>query len=350
MRILVTGYLGYLGSILVPMLLEEGHTVFGVDSELFKRCAFLKPAFDIPHVRRDIRDIQPEDLFGFDAVVHLAGLSNDPLSDLNTKATYDINYNAAVRLASLAKYADVPRFIFSSSCAVYGTTHRRFVNEDSPVQPLTTYALAKMRAERDIAMLADSYFTPIFLRKPTMYGISPYHRTDSALNNLVAWATARGHMLLKSDGQAWRPYGHVEDVARAFVAALYAPERHVHNHVFNVVRTDDNYQVVGLAQIVQEVLPGTGIEYADNAAPDTRSYRVDGTKIARTLTNWQPRWNVREGIAQLQAVYAEQGIKFEDFEGARYKRVGYMKHLIASGKVDDTLRVSGKAAAAKAAE
>jgi nucleoside-diphosphate-sugar epimerase len=350
MRILVTGYLGYLGSVLVPMLLDEGHTVFGIDSELFKRCVFYKPPFDIPNVKRDIRDVELDDLYGFDAVIHLAGLSNDPLGDLSHRATYDINYSAAVRLASLAKFADVPRFLFSSTCAVYGTTARRFVNEDSQLQPLTVFATAKMRAERDISLLADSYFTPVFLRKPTMYGMSPYHRTDSALNNMVAWATAKGQVLLKSDGNSWRPYIHVEDVARAFLAALNAPAKWVHNHALNVCTTNDNYQTVTVAQMVQSYIPNTRIEYADHAQPDARSYRVDGSKIAATLPEWQPSWTLEDGIRQLHAAYEDKGLGLEDFEGARYKRVSYMKHLITSKRVDETFRWAEKQVRAAVAE
>jgi nucleoside-diphosphate-sugar epimerase len=320
------------------MLLEEGHTVFGIDSELFRRCYYFKPQFEIPKLKRDIRDIELDDLYGFDAVIHLAGLSNDPMGDLNPKVTYDINYSAAVRLASLAKFADIPRFLFSSSCAVYGSSTKRFVNDTSPLQPLTTFALAKMRAEHDIALLADDAFSPVFLRKPTMYGISPYHRTDTAINNLVAWATAKGRVFVKSDGTSWRPFMHVEDVARAFLAALYVDAFSVQNQALNICRTDDNYQIGAIAEIIQDTLPDTRIEYAPDPPPDTRSYRVEGSKIATLLPNWQPRWSVQAGILQLHDAYEDRRIAVEDFEGARFKRVAYLKHLLSHRRLDESLR------------
>jgi nucleoside-diphosphate-sugar epimerase len=338
MRIFITGYMGYLGSVLVPMLLAEGHTVFGVDSELFKRCVFYKPQVEIPSLKADIRDLRVEDLYGFDAVIHLAGLSNDPLGDVNPKATYDVNYTAAVQVASLAKYADVPRFLLSSSCAVYGNATSRYVNETSPLNPLTTFAKAKVNAEHDIGLLADAGFSPTFLRKPTMYGMSPYHRTDTVVNNLVAWAVVNQRVMLKTDGQSWRPLGHVEDVARAFVAALSAPRHAIHHQAFNVCHTEDNYSVQQIADVVRSVLPNVGFEYMTNASRDERSYRVDGSKLTRTLPDWQPQWTLQDGIQQLAAAYRDKGVTLDDFEGPRYKRVAYLKYLLANDKLDMTLR------------
>lgn len=345
MRILVTGYLGYFGSVLTPILIGAGHTVYGVDSELFKRCAFTPMAQEIPSLKRDIRDVQIDDLYGFDAIIHLASLSNDPLGDLNPRATYDINYTAAVRLASLAKYAEIPRFIMSSSVAVYGTSVKRFVNESSAAQPQTNYALAKRRAEIDISRLADTGFSPVFLRKATLFGLSPYHRTDSVINNLVAWATDKGLCYLKTDGTSWRPVMHVEDAALAFAAAVSAPWEIVHNQIYNICRTEDNYTVLSLAERVQSIIPESHIEFTQGAQKDTRSYRVDGGKAA-TLPGWQPRWTLDDGIRQLHAAYRERGIRIEEYEGARFKRVAFVKQLIASERLDGTLRWSSKRAAA----
>jgi nucleoside-diphosphate-sugar epimerase len=346
MRVLVTGHLGYLGSVLVPLLLDEGHEVVGLDSGLFRACRFTTPDYEVPTIRRDIRDVRADDLYGFDAVLHLAGLSNDPLGDINPKVTYDINYTAAVQLASLAKYANVRRFVLSSTCAVYGSTNKRYVLENSALHPLTTFALAKMRAETDIARLADAQFTPVYLRKPIMYGISPYHRTDTSVNNLVAWAAVTGRVLVKSDGQSWRPVMHVEDVARAFIAALYAPTRLVDNQAINVCRTEENYQVRTLAEIVQRTLPHTRIEYVTDAPHDVRSYRVDGSKLANLMPTFMPEWTLEQGIVQLYEAYQIMKLKLDDFEGARYKRVAYLKQLLAAGEIDNNLRLQHARASA----
>jgi nucleoside-diphosphate-sugar epimerase len=243
-----------------------------------------------------------------------------------------------VRLASLAKFAEVPRFLFSSSCAVYGSASSRYVDENAPLHPLTTFAQAKMRAEHDISRLADADFAPIFLRKPTMYGLSPYHRTDTALNNLVAWGATTGRIVVKSEGSAWRPYLHVEDVARAFLLALNAPTHDIHNQVFNVVKTEDNYQVRTLAALVADVVPRARVEVVTDALQDVRSYRVDGSKIMRHLPMFEPRWTPEQGIAQLFEAYHDRLLKLDDFEGPRYKRVAYLKSLLASGRVDEGLR------------
>jgi nucleoside-diphosphate-sugar epimerase len=338
MRILVTGYLGYLGSVVVPLLLEHGHDVVGFDSGLFQACRFYPPDYSIPALKRDIRDLNADDLYRFDAVVHLAGLSNDPLGDLNPKATYEINYAAAVRLASLAKYAGVSRFIFSSTCAVYAGTPKRYVTENSVLQPLTTFALAKMRAEADIARLADEQFTPVYLRKPIMYGVSPYLRTDTVVNNLVAWGAVTGRILVKSDGTSWRPLMHVEDVARAFTAALHAPQESVHNQVINICRTEDNYQVLQLAEAVRSYLPQARIEYVFDAPQDLRTYRVDGSKLASILPEFAPQWTLQQGIEQLYEAYRYTRLTLEDFEGARFKRVAYLKQMLSLGQLDTSLR------------
>ncbi|MCL4251269.1 MAG: NAD(P)-dependent oxidoreductase [Anaerolineae bacterium] len=338
MRILVTGYLGYLGSVLVPLLIDAGHDVTGLDSELFKACALYQLPFSIPHISRDIRDVTSDDLAGYDAIIHLAGLSNDPLGDLNPRVTYDINYTAAVRLASLAKYAETPRFLLSSSCAVYGASNKRFVTERSPVRPLSTFAVAKLRAENDIARLADRSFAPTFLRKPPLYGIAPYHRTDTAVNNMVAWAAYNGRVILKTDGESWRPYLHVEDVASAFLAALHAPIRAVHNQILNVVKTEDNFQAREIAARIEQVIEGVRTEQIANPPHDARSYRVDGYQITQALPGWRPLWTLDQGIRQIYEACRASELKLEDFEGARFKRVAYLKHLMTAGRVTDDLR------------
>ncbi|MBE0689230.1 MAG: SDR family oxidoreductase, partial [Anaerolineae bacterium] len=327
-----------LGSVLVPKLIDAGHDVTGLDSELYKACSFSPLPFNIPSLRQDIRDVLSDDLVDYDAVIHLAGLSNDQLGDINPRATYDINYTAAVRLASLAKFAEVPRFILSSSCAVYGTTNKRFVTESSPLQPISTYAVAKVRAENDIARLADNSFSPTFLRKPPLYGLSPYHRTDTAVNNMVAWAAFNERVVLKTDGESWRPYLHVEDVSQAFVDALHAPIRSIHNQILNVVKTEDNYQARDIAAHIERVIDSVRTEQIANAPHDARSYRVDGYQITRVLPNWRPVWTLDQGIRQVYEACRASGLKLEDFEGARYKRVTYLKYLMGAGRVDEDLR------------
>jgi nucleoside-diphosphate-sugar epimerase len=344
MHILVTGYQGYLGSTLVPLLLTNGHHVTGLDNHLFRRTNFSSAQFEIPILDRDIRHVELADLHGFDAVIHLAGLAGDPLCELNPQATQDVNYTAAVRLASLAKYAGIERFVFSSTCAVYGNSPTRFVNEESLPNPLSNFAHTKLRAERDIACLADASFSPVFLRKPSMYGFSPFMRTDVVLNNLVAWAAITGRVTLKSDGLGWRPLMHVQDVAQAFAVAVTAPARHVHNQIFNVCVTEENYQVNTLARKVQLAFDGARIEYITNSPRDPRSYRVDGRKIAAALPEFTPLWTLDQGIEELRIAYAQRQMTLEDFEGTRYKRVAHVKALLTKGLIDNAFFVQGRAA------
>jgi len=252
MRVLVTGHLGYIGTVMVPMLIAKAHEVVGLDSDLFERCTFGDGIQNIPELKKDIRDVEVSDLNGFDAVIHLAGLSNDPLGDLNPELTYEINHAASVRLASLAKEAGVTRFIFSSSCSNYGAGGENFLNEESQFNPVTPYGISKVRVEQDVAKLADSNFSPTFLRNATAYGVSPRLRFDLVLNNLVAWAFTTGRVYIKSDGTPWRPIVHIEDISRAFIAVLHAPREVVHNQAFNVGRNDDNYRIRELAEIVEE--------------------------------------------------------------------------------------------------
>ncbi len=342
MRILVTGHKGYIGTVLVPILLEEGHTVKGLDSNLFEECTFGRPGREIPYVKKDIRDIQASDLEGFEAVVHLAGLSNDPLGNLNPTLTYEINYHAAVRLAGMAKKVGVKRFLFSSSCSNYGAAGNEFLNEETDLCPVTPYARSKVLVEQDISRLADSRFSPTFLRSGTAYGVSPNLRFDLVLNNLVAWAFTTGNVHLKSDGTPWRPIVHVEDISNAFAAVLKARRETVHNQAINVGDTGENYQIIELAEIVKKTVPDCRIEYAGDAGPDKRCYRVDCGKLATLVPEFKPRWNARRGARQLYEAYKKTSIRLEDFEGPRYKRIDHVKKLLNEGLLDSTLRWKGQ--------
>jgi nucleoside-diphosphate-sugar epimerase len=338
MRILLTGHRGYIGTVMVPMLLVAGHEVVGLDSDLFQQCTFCPGIQTIPDLRVDVRDVQRKDLEGFEAVIHLAALSNDPLSDLNPEITYDINHAASVRLARLAKEAGVSRFLYSSSCSSYGKSGDELIDETAALHPITPYAISKVRVEQDVAELADDAFSPTFLRNATAYGVSPRLRFDLVLNNLVAWAFAKGRVHIKSDGSPWRPIVHIEDISRAFLAALAAPREMVHNQALNVGQTEENYRVRELAEIVRAVVPGSHIEYAEDGGPDPRCYRVDFRKIHRVLPDFKAHWDARRGAEELYAAYVTAGVVLDDCEGPRFKRIDHLRHLLATGRVDATLR------------
>lgn len=338
MRLLVTGHKGYIGTVMVPMLLGAGHEVIGLDTDLFQQCTFCPGIQDIEELLVDLRDVRWADLEGFDAVIHLAALSNDPLGDLNPEITYDINHAASVRLAQLAKDAGVPRFLYSSSCSSYGQAGDDLVDETADLHPITAYAISKVRVEQDVATLADDGFSPTFLRNATAYGVSPRLRFDLVLNNLVAWAFAKGRVHIKSDGTPWRPIVHIEDISRAFLAVLAAPREVIHNQAFNVGQTEENYRIRELAEIVREVVPGSRIDYAADGGPDPRCYRVDFGKIARLLPEFKPQWTARRGAEELYAAYRKTGLVLEDCEGPRFKRIDHLKQLLATGRVDATLR------------
>ncbi len=286
----------------------------------------------------DVRDVEREQLEGFGAVIHLAALSNDPLGDLNPEVTYDINHVASVRLAELAKRAGVSRFLYSSSCSSYGKAGDELLDETAELRPITPYAVSKVRVEQDVARLADDRFSPTFLRNATAYGVSPRLRFDLVLNNLVTWAHTKGRVHIKSDGSPWRPIVHVEDISRAFLAVLTAPREVVHNQAFNVGRSEENYRVRELADIVREVVPRSEIEYAEGGGPDPRCYRVDFSKIRRLVPSFQPQWDARLGARQLFGEYRTTQLTLEDAEGPRFKRIDHLKELMATGKVDETLR------------
>jgi nucleoside-diphosphate-sugar epimerase len=338
MRVLLTGHLGYIGSVLAPMLAEAGHDVHGLDSGLFQRCTFGDEPAAISQTFKDIRDVTHLDVAGFDAVLHLAGLSNDPLGHLNPAVTYEINHAATMRLASLAKGAGAHRFIFSSSCSNYGAGGDGVLDEDAPLRPLTPYGWSKVMVERDLRRMADSSFSPIFLRNATAYGVSNRLRFDLVLNNLVAWAFTTGRVRLKSDGSPWRPLVHIEDISRAFLAVLHAPRQLVHGRAFNVGVPDENFRIREVAEVVHETVPGSRLELAPGASPDLRNYRVNCSLLPSLVPEYQPRWTIRRGARELYDAYQRVGLTLEDFEGQRYKRVDHVQQLIRSGQLDASLR------------
>ena len=338
MRILVTGHNGYIGAVLVPMLQAEGHEVVGMDSNLFSRCQFSGSVADVPNIRGDIRDAEQSDFAGLDAVIHLAALSNDPLGDYRPSLTEDINEKASISLARLAKAAGVQRFLFASSCSNYGASGDKFLAETAPVNPVTPYAVSKVKVEAALTKLADNSFSPTYIRASTAYGASPYLRFDIVVNNLTAWAFTKGLVYMKSDGTPWRPQVHVEDICRAYIAALHAPRELIHDQGFNVGITTENYQVRDIANIVKDIVPNCEIDFAPEAGPDPRCYRVDCNKIATTLHGFKPQWTVRRGVEQLYEAYRGVGLTLEEFEGPKYKRIAHVKQLIQDGLLDEDLR------------
>ena len=346
MRVLVTGHDGYIGRVLTRLFLDAGHDVTGLDSGLYAGCDFGPPAeAGVPELRLDVRDASPEQLQGFDAVVHLAAISNDPLGSLAPEVTYEINRDAAVSLARAARVAGVGRFLFSSSCSLYGSAGESLVDENAEWRPVTPYGWSKVHAEQELAALADAGFSPVFLRSGTAYGLSPRLRGDLVVNNLVGYAVATGEVLLKSDGSPWRPLVHVEDIARAFLAALEAPRDAVHGEAFNVGATEENYRIRDVARLVEEVVEGSRVGFAAGASADVRDYRVSCEKIRASLPSFRPRWTVRDGIRELHEAFVREGMTVERLEGEGLQRLGRVLALQRAGLLDERLRRLRPAAA-----
>ena len=338
MHVLVTGDGGYIGAELVPVLEEAGHSVVGLDIGLYDGCDFVRQPVDIPRVEVDVRDVSPQHLDGFDAVIHLAALSNDPLGDLDSHLTYDINLEASVRLAAAAKDAGVRRFLFSSSCSLYGAGGDAPLAEDAAFAPVTPYGESKVLAEQRISELASDDFSPVYLRNATAYGVSRRLRADIVVNNLVGYAVATGQVLLQSDGMAWRPLVHLRDIISAFLACLDAPTEVIHDQAFNVGRTGENYRIRDVADMVAEVVPGCEVKFASTASADTRNYQIDFSKIERELPGYEPSWTVHDGIVELYQAYTSAELTAAEWNSSRYYRLKTVQERTASGQLSTDLR------------
>jgi nucleoside-diphosphate-sugar epimerase len=341
MKVLVTGTGGYIGVEMVPALRAAGHDVVGLDVGYYDACDFAAPPDEVQQLRVDLRDVTSAHLRGFDAVIHMAALSNDPLGDLNPQITYDINLHASVRLARAAKEAGVRRFLFSSSCSLYGAGGDGYLDENAAFNPVTAYGESKVRVEQEVSKIADDGFTPVYLRNATAYGVSRRLRADIVVNNLVGHALTSGQVLMQSDGSPWRPLVHIADITHAFACCLTAPKEAIHNQAFNVGRTSENFRIRQVAEMVAAVVPNSKVTFAEGASADLRNYRVDFKKIETTLPGYAPTWTLKKGIEELYTAYSRHGLTKDEWGGARYYRLKTIKGLQDSGKLDSDLRRIG---------
>ena len=343
-RLLITGHNGYLGSVMTPLFLEAGYEVVGLDTCYYAECTLIPDEVQVPLVRKDIRDLDAHDLEGCEAVIHLAALSNDPIGNLNAAWTEEINFQASVRLAGAAKAAGVRRFLFSSSCIMYGMSEAATVTEESPLDPKTDYARSKVKAEQAIAQLAGDGFSPTFLRNGTIYGLSPRMRFDTVLNNLVGAAVTTGKVVLHSDGTPWRPVAHAQDIARAFLHVLEAPIERVHNQAFNNGENGMNHQICELAEVVVKTVPGCRLECLASPDADQRTYQTDFGKFARTFPDFTFEWTIERGAHELSEAFKAAGVTQADFTDRRFTRLKWLRYLLDSGRLDQSLRWSQQGA------
>ena len=338
MRVLVTGHRGYIGAEMVPALRAAGHEVVGLDIGLYDGCDFMSPPDEAEELDIDLRDVRPEHLAGIDAVAHLAALSNDPLGDLSSDLTYDINLHASVRLAAAAKAAGVTRYLFASSCSLYGAGGSDLLDESAEFNPVTPYGESKVRVEQEVSKLADDDFSPVYLRNATAYGVSRRLRADVVVNNLVGHAVTSGQVLLQSDGTPWRPLVHIRDIIAAFLACLEAPREAIHDEAFNVGKSGENYRIREVAETVKDVVPGCDVVFAPGASPDIRNYRIDFTKVETKLPGFSAEWTLRRGIEELYEAFVSAELSADDWTSSRYYRLGTVQSLRSRGVIDDELR------------